>query len=251
MDNGWVKLYRSMTSCKTASRGLNFFGAMAWLVVKANYEESWYNGDKIGRGQLFVGLKYLSKEWKVGIQSVRTILLNLNADGFLTSKSTNKGTILTICNYDTYQMVDADIQQANQQTGNKRVTSNQQTGNNFQEEKNIKHTTRDAREEGQLCITKYPDSVDDVLTICAKLNISWTQQEAQAYFDYRTTREWMVQIGKTVVPMKPERVLNDIRSWDRGNRERATRNANGGRVPEQTNKQPETQDMPLYKGRLE
>ena len=123
MDNGWVKLYRSMTSCKTASRGLNFFGAMAWLVVKANYEESWYNGDKIGRGQLFVGLKYLSKEWKVGMRVVRTILDHLEADGFLTSKSTSKGRVLSICNYDTYQMVEVADRQANRQATDKQPTT--------------------------------------------------------------------------------------------------------------------------------
>lgn len=137
MDNGWVKLYRSMTSCKTASRGLNFFGAMAWLVAKASYEETWHDGDKIKRGQLFTGRKFLSKEWRISQQSVRTILQHLETDGFLTIKSTSKGSVLTICNYSSYQVLPSPNQPSDQPTGNQRVTNDQPTINHYQEYKEV------------------------------------------------------------------------------------------------------------------
>lgn len=131
---GWIKLYRSMTNCKTGSRGLGYFGAMAWFVARANYEDSWYEGDEIKRGQLFVGYKKLSEEWKIGIQSIRTIIAKLKKDKFLTIKSTNKGTILTICNYERYQR---KKRPTNKQS-NTRVTRDQHAGNNLKEEKEVK-----------------------------------------------------------------------------------------------------------------
>ncbi len=137
MDNGWVKLFRSMCDCRTASRGLTYFGAMAWMVAKASYEDTWFDGCRVVRGQLFCGLPYLSKEWKIGIQSVRTILKHLENDGFLTSKPTNRGRIITICNYESYQFRETNGQQTGQQANNRQLTGEQQASNTFQEVQEI------------------------------------------------------------------------------------------------------------------
>lgn len=168
-SEGWVKLYRSMTSCKTASRGLNFFGAMSWMVVKANYEDSWYNGDKIKRGQLFCGLRFLSKEWKIGTQSVRTLLRYLAEDGFLTLKPTRKGTIVTICNYETYQMKPETSQHNIQHTPNTRPTHDQHTPNTLKEYKEDQEYKEESTRTGE----DFQFSADETGNLSDAERIEW------------------------------------------------------------------------------
>lgn len=205
IDSGWIKLYRSMTSCKTSSRGLNFFGAMAWLVVKANYEESWYNGDKIGRGQLFVGRKYLAKEWKVGQQVVRTILSHLEDDDFLTIKSTKRGSIVTICNYDTYQMRDEDHQPSSQPTPNQPPTINQPTPNHFQEFKEDQEVQEVHQKENIKRKIFQKPSIEEVKAYCDERN---NGIDAKTFVDFYEARGWM--IGKN--HMKDWKAA--VRTWE-------------------------------------
>ena len=210
IDSGWIKLYRSMTSCKTASRGLNFFGAMAWLVVKANYEESWYNGDKIGRGQLFVGLSYLSKEWKVGKQIVRTILAHLESDGFLTLKPTRKGTVVTICNYDSYQSYQDDDQHNDQHTPNTQPTHDQHTPNTFQEFKEDQEVQEVHQKENIKRKNFQKPSIEEVKVYCEgrKNGI-----DPEAFWNFYESKGW--KVGQT--PMKNWR--SAVVTWEKKQRE--------------------------------
>ncbi len=210
IDSGWIKLYRSMTSCKTASRGLNFFGAMAWLVVKANYEESWYNGDKIGRGQLFIGRKYLAKEWKVGQQVVRTILSHLEEDGFLTIKSTKRGSVVTICNYDTYQMKDGEDQPSNQPTGNQQVTINQPTPNHFQEFKEDQEVQEVHQKENIKRKNFQKPSVEEVKGYCEERK---NGIDPEVFWNFYESKGW--KVGQT--PMKSWK--SAIVTWEKKARE--------------------------------
>jgi DNA-binding transcriptional regulator YhcF (GntR family) len=122
VKQGYTKSWRKKYAGKTASRGLLYVGAMDWLVGNANFVSSWDNGEKCGRGQLYIGRADLARIWKVGEQTVRTILKNLEKDGFLTSQSTNRGTIITITNYDTYQAEEERHQPANQPATNQQKT---------------------------------------------------------------------------------------------------------------------------------
>ena len=126
MQSGYTKSWRKKYSGKTASRGLLYVGAMDWLVGNANFYDGWADGQKCGRGQLYIGRAALARVWKVSEQTVRTILKNLEKDGFITSISTNKGTILTILNYNTYQSEAERNQPANQPAINQRELENRE-----------------------------------------------------------------------------------------------------------------------------
>lgn len=95
----WWKIYNS----RSASRGLLYIGAMSFLIENANMIDEWCGGIKIERGQLMASLSDLSSVWEVSVRAVRTILANLEKDGFLTIKGTNKGSIITILNFDIYR----------------------------------------------------------------------------------------------------------------------------------------------------
>ncbi len=121
MLEGWVKVYRKIKESRSVSRGIEYLGAMVWLVLNANHTDGWHNGMECKRGQVFVGREMLAKRWKITERAVRTILSNLEKDEFMTSRTTNKGTVITICKYDSYQ----SIEEKNDQQNDQQPTSNQ------------------------------------------------------------------------------------------------------------------------------
>ena len=131
MQRGYVRLWRKTIDCRSVSRGANHIAVMTWVLLHANWCERYVNGIRIERGQMLTSLAKLSEELHISVQSVRTVLHNLTTDGFLTVKSTNKYSIITVCNFSTYQAEETPEQQTNQQTTNKQSTSNQQQQNNY------------------------------------------------------------------------------------------------------------------------
>lgn len=137
MNRGYTKSWRKKYESRSASRGVVYIGAMDWLVGNANWNDGWHDGIKIERGQLMTGLAELSSVWKVSVRTVRTILSNLEKDGFLTNKSTNRGRIITISNYDIYQPDMDDDRQANRQATDKQPTTIKELEELNIKEKNI------------------------------------------------------------------------------------------------------------------
>ena len=84
-------------------------------------------------GEFIFGRKSASEELGISEQSIRTIVDFLKESGNLTSKTTNKFSVISINNWDTYQSQE-DV--TNQQI-NKPLTSNQPATNHKQEHKNV------------------------------------------------------------------------------------------------------------------
>ena len=98
------------------------------LLFKAKYKDSKWQGITIKRGQLVAGRKSLSDEFNLSERQVRTCLDKLNTTGYIDQQTTNKYTIITICDYDSWQLSSETNDQQNvQQTTNKRPTNDQQT----------------------------------------------------------------------------------------------------------------------------
>lgn len=133
MEAGWIKIYRKIKDSRSYSRGLEYLGAMVWLILNARHEDGWKDGREVKRGQLLVSRQQLAKIWKVSEQTTRTILDNLEADQFFTRESTKRGSIITICNYDIYQANENTINQEptkNQPRANQEPTTNKNERNN-------------------------------------------------------------------------------------------------------------------------
>lgn len=137
MHRGYTKSWRKKYEGRTASRGLLYLGAMDWFVGNANWKDNFHDGQRIERGQIFIGRKMLSGIWRVSEQTVRTILANLQTDGFLTIRSTNRGSIVTVLNYDIYQSDEDRDQPADQPAANQRPTTTKELKN---EKNNINNT---------------------------------------------------------------------------------------------------------------
>jgi hypothetical protein len=125
--------YRKPTICHMAIH----------LLLKANHEPQSFicNGKKeiIDTGQILTGRKVLANETGQSQQQVRTALSTLSDPtiGFLTIKSTNKYSIISIGKYLEYQ------EKSTSKSTNKQPTTNQQltTNKNDKNDKNDKNTT--------------------------------------------------------------------------------------------------------------
>lgn len=145
-DNGWIKLHRSLLDWEWASEP-GMMTLWVHLLLSANHEDNKWHGRIIKRGQLVTGRIALAKSTGLSEQTVRTCLQRLIDSQQISKKSTNKYSIITICNYDKYQVV-VNIEQP---TINQQLTSKQPATNHKQEcknEKNIIYSlTSRAREE--------------------------------------------------------------------------------------------------------
>jgi hypothetical protein len=123
MSDGWIKLHRKLLDWEwfTDTPVLALF---IYLVVSANHKPKKFRGHEIERGQTVIGLHSAAERTGLSPQKVRTALKKLKSTGEITSKSTNKFTIITICNYEKYQIQESAEQQALQQTNNKPLTTN-------------------------------------------------------------------------------------------------------------------------------
>ncbi len=124
MNEGWILLSRKLLDWQwwKKSEMVKFW---CYLLLSANIEDRKWLGITIKRGQLATSVARLSEQTGLSVQTVRTCLARLQQSGEITAKSTNKFTVITICNYCSYQ----DYTPLNQQTTNKQSTNNQQTTN--------------------------------------------------------------------------------------------------------------------------
>jgi hypothetical protein len=134
-DEGWVKLHRKILDnpIMKDSEALHLF---SYLLLKANHKPNrfLFNQQEIGldRGQLITGRAKISKDTGLSDRKVRTRLELLKNLGILTSKTTNRFSIITICNYDYYQ--NSKINEHQQTTSKCQQMS---TNKNDKNEKNI------------------------------------------------------------------------------------------------------------------
>ena len=144
MCNGWIKLHRKILDWEwfTSPSTLQLF---IYLLLRANKEDKKWRGILIKRGQLVTSVATISEETKLSTQQVRTSLNRLKSTNEITSKTTNKFTLVTVCKYESYQPYEEveqqTKQQALQQTNNKQITNKQQQHKN---NKNIRNNKKES-----------------------------------------------------------------------------------------------------------
>ena len=72
-------------------------------LLKANFETKEWQGIEIKRGQFFTSINHLSIDLKMSIKEIRTALKKLQTTNEIVQKGASKGTMITVCKYDSYQ----------------------------------------------------------------------------------------------------------------------------------------------------
>lgn len=123
----WIRIYRSLINWEWFKSD-NMVRLFLYLLLSANYKENKYRGFTVGVGELVTSLHELHQATGISVRSLRTCINRLKTTHEVTTRTTNKFTIITICNYEFYQgeVTKDDKQndtQSDIQTTNKRQTN--------------------------------------------------------------------------------------------------------------------------------
>ncbi|ROS85195.1 hypothetical protein EEK90_03365 [Muribaculaceae bacterium Isolate-036 (Harlan)] len=99
---GWIRLYRKMTEWRWY--GLpNMMAVFIHLLLTANHKDGYSFGVEIKRGQVMTSEDGIMRSIKIKRGALRVCLKKLEETGEIIRSTTNKYSIITICNYDSYQ----------------------------------------------------------------------------------------------------------------------------------------------------
>lgn len=147
MCKGFMRISREKVSEFEWLSNPNTFYVFMRLLFKASYKDGRWEGVDIKKGQLITGRKALSVELNLSEQQIRTCLDKLQKTGYITIKSTNKYSIITICDYGSWKCEDELInQQNNQQSTSNQPAINQQI-TTIEEIKELKEEINKLRKE--------------------------------------------------------------------------------------------------------
>lgn len=135
MIDRWIKTYEKLLKWEWYGDPL-MVATLIHLLLKANWKDKKWRGVDVKRGQLITSRTRLAEEIGLTERQLRTCLERMQETGEIACETTNRYTIITICNYDIYQDKTeaqrpaerpAESQTNDQQTTNKRPTGSQQT----------------------------------------------------------------------------------------------------------------------------
>lgn len=160
MENqGWIKLHRKLNNTAFKHKPL-IVALFIDLLTNANHRERkiiWNKREMVIEvGQLITGLHKLSKRTGISVQSLRTALTTLKSTNTITIKSTTKFSVITILNWNDYQLSTSELTN-NQQTTNKQLTTNNNVENvkNDNKETHISYLQDIPEEDIEYFIAKY------------------------------------------------------------------------------------------------
>lgn len=135
MIDRWIKTYEKLLKWEWYGDPL-MVATLIHLLLKANWKDKKWRGVDVKRGQLITSRTRLAEEIGLTERQLRTCLERMQETGEIACETTNRYTIITICNYDIYQDKEtaqrpaerpAESPTNDQQTTNKRPTGSQQT----------------------------------------------------------------------------------------------------------------------------
>lgn len=217
---GWIKIYRDITKHWIFQDAEKF----KWwidLLVMASHEEyrMLAQGSLIllKRGQLSVSLSFLASRWGRSKEKVLNFLRLLEEDNMIERKSDRKSTIITICNYDSYQDVSDQYPTANRPMSDQCPTEYK----NVKECKEYNNTTTAhacTREEDYISRYREESMWSDVGSIlhkpvaeCQQLFSRWIleyQHNGDTHRDYSDFKKHFIQWARITI-QKESKTLNN------------------------------------------
>ena len=144
--NGVVKLHRKLIA-RGWYQDYVVKDVFLHLLLTANFKDSQWMGVTLKKGQLVTRYKHLSEDLAFSVRQVRTAIDKLKSTGEITTEATNRFTIITVVNWEEYQLFDEKTtSEATSNQTNERQTSDKQTTNERQQRKNDKNN-KESKEE--------------------------------------------------------------------------------------------------------
>jgi DNA replication protein DnaD len=189
---GYIAIFRSIKKHWIWGNGSKKTKLEAWLdlLLLASFQDSkepfGFDFIKLKRGQLVTSQEKLSISWRWDRNAVRKFLKMLEGDNMIVAISNKKYTMITICNYDSYQ-------KKNPQETNRSATGNQQrsTYKNVNKEKNVKKVVE-------------PPQLSEVVEYFT--SSGYTEISAKKAYAYYESSNWHDKDGKKVVSWKQKMI---------------------------------------------
>lgn len=124
MTDGFVKMWRLIMEWQWY-KDPHMPRVFIHLLLNANFKEKQWNGITIMPGQLVTSADKIGQELGLGRQVCRTCINRLISTNEITTKPTNKYTLITITNWAIYQSNDVDANHQNNHESNQQLTINQ------------------------------------------------------------------------------------------------------------------------------
>ena len=200
---GWIKLHRKILENPIVCKDADHLAVWVYLLLHATHTERQvlFNGQKITLrpGQLITGRKKIADELSVDASKVKRIIDKFKSDQQIDQQGTNKGSLITVLNWEDYQKSD---QQIDQQMTSKCPTDDQQvtTNNNErieEQKKNIKYSAF------------VPPTTENVREYCCEKGLTFDPGEFTDFYD---SKGWMIGKNK----MKDWKAA--ARNWERNNK---------------------------------
>ena len=203
-NNGFITLSRQLLDWRFAQFP---YAVALWvqLIMRANWKDSWFMGERIPRGSLATSMANLAEQTGMDERTVRRWLKKFEEDGQITRKATNRFTIINITNYRAFQDIPEDrvserlSEQMPEQVSNQmpeRVS--EQVSNNRTKKQGNKETKK------QVFIRP---SLDDVRQYARENSLS---VDPERFYDYYEANGWTIN-GKA--QMKDWKAA--MRNWSR------------------------------------
>lgn len=201
--NGWIKLHRKIVNWEWFSDSQTFHVFMYLLIHACQKEKKW-RGISVKRGQVITGRKSMAKTLGITEQSIRTCINRLKSTSELTIKTTNRYSVITLVNFEKYQLI--DTLSTNQSTSQSPTTNQQLTTS--KEDKNIEEVK--GRESlFEKFWSQYGKNIDR--DICFEKFLGLPQADVDKIF--LTLPTYVASTPKLRFRQKPETYLNK-KSWN-------------------------------------
>lgn len=211
-EGGFVKIFRSTLDWEWFQKP-EMVQLWIYLLLKTNHQDKKWQGMTIKRGQLFIGRQKIQAETKLSEQTIKTCLKRLKSTGEITTKSTSKGTLITIVNWEDFQVYDEESNQQSSQQINQQLTSNQPTANqrlttnkNVKNDKNEKNSICGGQKRSSTALKFSKPSFEEVKEYAESIGFDI---DARRFIDYYEANGW--KVGRN--QMKDWKAT--VRNWKR------------------------------------
>lgn len=145
-ETGYIKLHRKLLNWEWIENP-NVLSIFVICLLKANHKVNTWQGIEIPAGSFVTSLERLSRLSGLSVRQVRVSLDKLKMTGELTSKTTNRYSMITVKNWELYQVNDKQVDKQSDRRVDSPAVTQMTTNKNDKEYKNIRNKEEEEEEE--------------------------------------------------------------------------------------------------------
>lgn len=192
---GWIKVHRKMLH-SNIFQNEKLLKVFMYCLLKATHKERkqliGLQTVELKPGQFVFGRKKASEELNMNESTVYKYMKFLESQKTITMNSNNKFTIVTVDKWHDYQVLDAEIEQQN----NNKITTKEQQNNTNKNVKNVKNK-------------EYIVEIINYLNGVADKNYRYTTKKTQQHINARLEEGFTIDDFKKVIDIKASEWKHD------------------------------------------